>query len=130
MYARIDYSRSPLGRRITERMSAGRWRLSPAIVPELVSWMRMIGNRYIKMLEGIEAASRTKGDAFLNAVRQSTGQRIAMIQDLINLTVDQWAMYDHNIAWSQTCSELGITDMDTDPNLFDDHPLHEEGSGI
>lgn len=130
MYARTDLQSAPLGRRIIERMSGGRFRLSPAIVPEIVAWLRIHGNRYVALLTACQASTRVSGDSFVQAMKQTTSFRINLIQDLINMTMDTFGIRDYNESWSDTCTELGITDMDTDPELFDDTPIHDEGSGI
>jgi len=130
MFAYPDLCTAPIGRRIVQRMPGGRFRFNPACVPEIVAWIRLIGNRYITMLEGIEAKSHTKGDSYINAVRHNTEFRIAQIQDMINLTVDQWGINQWNIALSQTQDELGLTDHDTNPELFDCSPIYTEGEGI
>ena len=130
MYSRIDHTRYPIGRRIIQKLAGGRMRLDPAIIPDLVAWFRLIGNRYIAMLEGIEAKSRTRGDAYINSVRHNVEHRIAYIQDMINSTNDQFGFNAYAIALNSTMDELGLTSYDADPTLFDDNPLQEEGSGI
>jgi hypothetical protein len=130
MYARIDWESTPIGRRIIERLAGGRARLSPAIVPEMVSWLRLIGNRYIALYTSLQQSRKAQGDAFLNAMRQTTETRIAMIQDQINTSMDQFSWRDYLSAWADTCKELGITDDDLNPETYLTQDTYEEGSGI
>lgn len=130
MYQRPVWYDVPLGRRIINRMGGGRAQLVPAIVPELVSWLRLHGNRYVALLTSVQSARRHPGDAFLNSVRQTTEFRINLIQDLINQTVDQFSHRDYLSAWADTCRELGIDDVDTNPELFVPGNYYQDGEGI
>ena len=126
----LHWENYPLGRRIIERLAGGRMRLYPGVVPEVVTWLRIIGNYYVKLMNELQASRRTTGDAFLNATRQTTEFRINLIQDLITQTCDQFGRKQFEEAWQDTCLELDITDNDTNPELFVPVTLCEDGEGI
>ncbi len=130
MYKRVSWEDQSIGRRLVDRNSGGRGMLVPGIVPDFVSWLRMIGNRYISMLESFESRYATKGDSFINSMRQTTEFRIALIQDLINQTVEQFPLKQWWNAVYQTCNELGLDLRDTDQNLMIVHPVFQDGEGI
>jgi hypothetical protein len=130
MYARTNLDSVPLGRRVIERLSGGRCRLAPGIVPEIVSWLRMIGNTYIAILTGIQQSHRSQSDAYINAMKQTTEYRIGLIQDLINCTMDTFSRHNYLGAFADTCRELGIDERDLDESLLNPQETYTEGSGI
>ena len=130
MYKRVSWDEQAIGRRLIDRLPSGRAHIVPGVIPDLVAWLRMHGNRYVEMLSGMESKYATKGDGFMNHLRQVTEFRIALIQDLINLAVDEFPLRKWWEAVYTTCNELGIEDSGPKSEFVYPDPLFQDGEGI
>jgi hypothetical protein len=125
-----EFMRKRLGTRIIQNMPKLRYRLDPAIVPEFVAWIMMIGERYERLYTSAKVNAGPCSDHYLEAIKENTELRIACLQDLINVTNDNFSRVEYNSCWIRTADMLGISSQDLDPNLFYPCDIFEQGEGI
>jgi hypothetical protein len=118
------------GRVLVQNAGNGRAMIIPDMIPELVAWLYMIGQRYERTYRTTQANVRKHSDRYLTGVNQYCEWAIEFINRLMQLSTDKFARHEWWVSWADTCDKFGITEPTKSYCNFELDDTFNEGGGI
>jgi hypothetical protein len=99
-------------------------------IPELTAFLYMIGKRYERTYNTVQLGIKKHSDEYLRGIAEYTSTTVEVIKRLINVCQDKFARHEWWVAWSDICSDFGISETTKQSCNFDLEDTFFEGGGI
>lgn len=106
---------------LTERMRGHRVRIRTEFIPELVSWLMMMGERYTRTRTAAAREHKDSSDEYMASVMIECQRYEDVIQQVINCCPDPFGVGRWEDVTTRIAAEMGVViGVDLPPTIRDD----------